>query len=153
MSPKSKKFVEAILSGENGVNAIKKAGYGKKDKELTYNTAGVMANEYLKKPKIKAEIDKRMAEIEAKTDITVKFIQDRHLKIFDLAIEKGDLASANAALTGAGKTIAAYADKSYNLDVIEHNPQSLMNEEDILRKRLAMIEAAKALPSGIEGRQ
>jgi hypothetical protein len=64
----------------------------------------------------------------------------------------GDRTNLTANLAHLGKTIAAYADKSYNLDIIEHNPQSLISEEDILRKRLAVIEAAKALPSGIEGR-
>jgi phage terminase small subunit len=108
MTIKQKKFVENILKGENGINAVKKAGYGKKNKPLNNDTAKAIASENLTKPHIKAEINKGMARIEKKTDITIKEIINNARYLVKLGIEKkngADIAAGNKQL---GEMIAAF---------------------------------------------
>lgn len=52
---KQQAFINAYLETMNGVEAAKRAGY-----KGAYTTLGSVANENLKKPKIKAEIERRM---------------------------------------------------------------------------------------------
>jgi hypothetical protein len=53
---KERAFIDAyFLCNFNGVRAARKAGY-----QGSYSTLGVVAHDNLKKPKIRAEIDKRL---------------------------------------------------------------------------------------------
>jgi phage terminase small subunit len=103
MTIKQKKYIEAKLRGDNGTQAAIKAGYSPK-------SARKIASENQTKPDIISEIDKGIARIEAKTNITIEFIQKEHARIQLLAEEKGDISTANACLTAIGKTIGAYRD-------------------------------------------
>lgn len=69
LTPKQKRFCDEYLIDCNGTAAAIRAGYSKK-------TAGVIAAENLTKPKIRAYIDRRMAEKESELIAT----QDEVLK-------------------------------------------------------------------------
>jgi len=136
MTLKQKRFVENILAGENGTNAVKKAGYGRKNKIITDKTAQVIASENLSKPIIKAEINKRMAKIEEKTGITIKYIQDEHLRLMALCEENRDRTNLTTNLVSLGKTIGAYQDniKTDNTTRQELNSLQQKELEDIARE-------------------
>lgn len=63
LTRKQERFVNEYLVDLNGTQAAIRAGYSKK-------SAGVIANELLKKPKIEGKIDARRAEIQQKLEIS-----------------------------------------------------------------------------------
>lgn len=80
LTAKQKRFIEEYLVDLNATQAAIRAGYSKK-------TAAFIGAENLKKPQIQAEIQRRMAERQKRTEVT----QDRVVK------ELARLAFANAA--------------------------------------------------------
>ena len=112
LTTKQKIYIEGILQGLSGVRACMKAGY----KGCESTLANVASQNY-KKLYIKAEIAKRRAEIEAKTDINVLYIQKEHERLARLAEGKMDLATATRNKELLGKTLGAYIDKSLVVQV------------------------------------
>lgn len=106
---KQKKFVENYIKTGNGTQAAIDAGYSNK-------TAYSMANENLKKPEIKQKIDARTAEIAAKTTWTIERLVKKHENLIAQAEAKGDLSTATANIVAIGKTIAAYSERTINID-------------------------------------
>jgi len=129
---------EYLTNGLQKVKALLAVGYSN-----TYaNNVGL---KLFDNSLVKQSIARIQAKNKANTDITVKFIQDKHLAIFDLAIEKGDLSTANAALTGAGKTIGCYQDnlKTDNTTRQELNSIQQKELEDIAREaKLRLVNRA-----------
>lgn len=144
MTLKEKKFVEHYIIDGNGTQAVKKAGYGRKNKELKETVAATIAKENIRKPHIKKEIDKRLREIEAETDVTLKEIIHNARYLINLGISNkngGDIAAGNLQL---GKTIGAYQDNLNTTDTIK--AQELANiskEEAIELKRIANIRLSE----------
>lgn len=68
---KQKAFINAYLETMNGVESAKRAGY-----KGDYNTLGVVANENIKKPKIKAEIERRMEALAMPSAEVLKRLTD-----------------------------------------------------------------------------
>lgn len=70
---KQQRFADEYIISGNATQAAIKAGYSKR-------TAGVIADENLKKPKIRAYIDERLAELEnakiAKQDEVLRYLTD-----------------------------------------------------------------------------
>ena len=139
MTIKQKKFTEEYIKSGNGTEAVKKAGYGRKNKVLANDTAKAIASENLTKPYIINAIDKRMAQIEAKTDLSVQKVQSEHLRLQALAESKADISTANSCLTQAGRTIGAYLDNVVNPNAL---PIQQLSEPELEQLR-AM--AARAL--------
>ena len=80
MTIKQKRFKEGIVEKIVGLNKKTNTQIAK-DSGYSEKTAYSIASENLNKPEIKAEIDKRIAEIEAKTEIDVKIpIENMNLK-------------------------------------------------------------------------
>ncbi|MFA5359326.1 MAG: terminase small subunit [Patescibacteria group bacterium] len=98
---KQSKFKESILQGDNGTKAAIKAGYAVK-------SARVSAHRNITNHNIKAEIDKGIARIEAKTDVTIQEIINNARYLIELGISKKngtDIAAGNKQL---GEMIAAF---------------------------------------------
>lgn len=74
MTKKEKVFIDEYMVDFNGTQAAIRAGYSPK-------TAGVIANENLKKPKIKMEIEKRLADRSKRTGITAERVLMEYAKI------------------------------------------------------------------------
>lgn len=129
MTTKQKRFVEEKIKGKSGKEAAINAGYSAK-------TAVKIASENQTKPDIKEAIDKRMAQIEAKTDITVELIQKLHKAAMNRCQLKGDETNYKGNLDSLGKTIAAYADKSY---IIPDETAKLDQSKAEEARRLASI--------------
>jgi len=87
------KFVNLILEGINGTQAMLQV----KPELKNENSAGVMANKWLRRVKIKKAIDKRKSEINKKTLIDSVSLSNKTEKLIEKAIEKGQI---NAALRG-----------------------------------------------------
>lgn len=87
------KFVNLILEGINGTQAMLQV----KPELKNENSAGVMANKWLRRVKIKNAIDKRKSEINKKTLIDSVSLSNKTEKLIEKAIEKGQI---NAALRG-----------------------------------------------------
>ena len=105
MTIKQKKFVERYIETGNGVESARKAGYGKKK---TDNYLARVASENVRKCSIKAEIDKRMVELEAKTDVTIKEVIENARYLIEMGKKHNrgnDIAAGNKQL---GETIAAF---------------------------------------------
>lgn len=90
LTEKQKRFCDEYLIDLNATQAAIRAGYSKK-------TAGNIANEYLKKPHIKAQIDQRMAEKEASLIAT----QDEVLKYLT-SVFRGESESEIVVVEGCG---------------------------------------------------
>lgn len=137
---KQKKFVENYIKTGNGQESAKQAGYDVKND----NMARVIASTNIIKDNIKAEIDKRTAQIEQKTNITVDFIRSEHLRLQHLAESKGDLSNATANLAYTGKTIGCYADTLNTNDVSKAQELSKCSADEALElKRIANIRLAE----------
>lgn len=112
LTGKQRLFVEAYLQCFNGVEAARRAGY-----QGDYSTLGVTAHDNLKKPKIKNEIEKRLASVQLTTDQCLALLA-AHAS-FDpgpyLVIEDGKDPGVNlqalkeAGLTGVIKSITPTA--------------------------------------------
>lgn len=83
LSRKRQRFVSEYLKDQNGTKAAIRAGYSKK-------TAGQIANEYLKIPQIKYEIEQRLNEIAKKADITAESVLRRLNLVADRCIQEID---------------------------------------------------------------
>ena len=131
---KQKRFIENILVDGNGTKAAIDAGYSAK-------TAKEIASENLTKPTIKAEIDKRIAQIENKTELSIKTCQAEHDELKALAIAKGDLACATSNVVAKYKTIGAYIDNISN-SMPAQDLQQITDEERIELRRIASVRLA-----------
>ena len=90
LTPKQQKFCDEYLIDCNATQAAIRAGYSIK-------TAGVIGDENLKKPKIRAYIDKRMAEKESELIAT----QDEVLKYLT-SVLRGESEAEDLAVEGTG---------------------------------------------------
>ncbi len=136
---KQKTYVEGILQGLSGVKACMAAGY--KGSETTL--ANVATQNY-RKLYIKAEIDRRRAELEAKTDYDTEYLRKEHRRYADLAEKKADYATATRNIELIGKTFGAYIDKSVNLDLdIGRRPPDMA---EVRRKNKLLMDAIDAEP-------
>lgn len=143
MTLKQKKFVEEIIKPkgkgrkeDSNTQAAIKAGYSPK-------TAYSIASENLNKPEIKAEIDKRKAEIEAKTDYTIEFVRQKMIDLLNMSIEANDRTNIKGALELLGKHKAMFTDK---LISTQDNVKPLSDKElEILQEqsREAIIKLSK----------
>ena len=79
LNPKQEKFIDEYMIDFNGSRAAVAAGYSEK-------TARTIATEYLNKPHIKAEIEKRRAENQKTFTITKELVLD---EIKEVALMKG----------------------------------------------------------------
>lgn len=91
LTPKQKKFCDEYLVDCNGAAAAIRAGYSKK-------TAAAIAAENLTKPKIRAYIDKRMAEKESELIATQDEVL-RHLT----SVMRGEAQAVEIVVEGTGK--------------------------------------------------
>ena len=103
MSPKHKKFCASIAAGYSQVQAYIDAGYNPGPSART-NAARLIT-----KDNIKAEIDRMRAKLNAKVDITLESMIEDMQKLHDLAIEKGDLATARGCKAEQIKLVGLYA--------------------------------------------
>lgn len=83
MTRKQQRFVDEYLVDQNGTQAAIRAGFSKR-------TAGSIASEYLDKPSIKSEIDRRMKVAADKADITAESILRRLNLVADRCIQEID---------------------------------------------------------------
>lgn len=91
LTDKQKRFCDEYLIDCNATQAAIRAGYSKR-------TAGVIGDENLKKPKIRARIDERMAEKESELIAT----QDEVLKYLT-SVLRGKSEAEDLAVEGIGK--------------------------------------------------
>lgn len=118
MKPRYKLFAdEWLTNGNNGVQA-----YLKISPNVTYKTAGVEAQKYLKKPVIKEYIEKKQKETAEKQQIDYEWLLKQQEFILNLALIRDkyneatgekesspDLTNANKAIDQLSKLIGAYA--------------------------------------------
>lgn len=123
---KQQRFVDEYIISGNATQAAIKAGYSKK-------TAAVTATENLRKPNVKAAIDKRNAEIQSEKTMDMQEVMERLAAmgrgetIEETVTNKGDVietSTRNAdklkALELIGKRFGAWTDKKEvngNLDI------------------------------------
>jgi phage terminase small subunit len=107
---KQKKFKEGIVakiagkSNKTNTQIAKDAGYSEK-------TAYSIANENLNKPEIKNAIDKRIAELELKTDFDVEFVRKNMLLGMNETFEKKDFTNFKGFVELMAKHKAMLTDK------------------------------------------
>jgi hypothetical protein len=97
MSPKQQKFINEYLVDGNGTQAVKRAGYKVKDDD----TAAVIANENLRKPKIASVIEAKQAELSNATRLTAEWVRE---KLYDTIT---NCAADNPSAAVAGLNLAA----------------------------------------------
>jgi phage terminase small subunit len=142
LTTKQKAFVENRLEGMNGVQAAREAGY-----KGSYNVLNAVAVENLQKPAIKAEIAKRTAEIERKTEYNIeKWKQDT---LSDIEGAKGDKqwGAVAASRRLLGMNIGAFEadnDQKANKTLI-----AIRNEQAAIEAQIATGKALDAAPDAL----
>ena len=137
LTTKQRGYLEGVLQGLSGVKACMKAGY--KDK---HNNLANMAHVNSRNQYIKAELDKRRAKLEIKTEVTVELQQKEHTRLAVLSESKGDLATATRNVELRGKTIGAYIDKSLSLNLaVGRRPLDAKEAIEHSRKRIESISS------------
>ncbi len=131
MTIKQKKFIEEYTKTGNGLQSVKKAGYGRKGKKLNDNTAKAIASENLTKPYIKSALEKRLAELELKTDFDVEFVRKNMLLGMTETYEKKDFTNFKGFVELMAKHKAMLTDKLVNIDEVK--PMSAQELEDVER--------------------
>jgi len=91
LNRREKVFIEAILQGKTQIEAMNIAKYCINS---GYQAKSEYASKLMKKDKIRREIDRRTAEIEAKTDETITDRLQRFAELADIALKKGDLTNS-----------------------------------------------------------
>ncbi len=127
---KQERFKEALIKGETPINAARIAGYAGNN-----NVLSQIAHKMVSNGKIIIAVAKRRAQLQAKTDITVSYLQKEHQRLKVKAEGKGDLTTATRNLELAGKTIAAYADKNITIGektVIIISPKVKLVESEVI---------------------
>lgn len=123
---KQQRFVDEYIISGNATQAAIKAGYSKK-------TAAVTATENLRKPNVKAAIDKRNAEIQSEKTMDMQEVMERLAAMGrgetteETVTNKGDVIETSTrnsdklkALELIGKRFGAWTDKKEvngNLDI------------------------------------
>ena len=101
---------EYSTNGNNGLQAIKKAGYKGSD-----NTLAVQANKNLIKPNIMAYMNKRKLELAEKFDFNKDIAVSRAEEHRQIALNKADIAGANGALTLQCKLFGLITEKTQSI--------------------------------------
>lgn len=83
MTRKQAKFVDEYLIDRNGTQAAIRAGYPKK-------TAQQIASEYLSKPVIKVEVERRMKELTDKASVSAEWVLERLKVVAERCIQEVD---------------------------------------------------------------
>ncbi len=91
LTTKQATYLEGILQGLSGVRACMKAGY-----KGNTNVLAVQANNNLTHPKVKAELDKRRAEIKAKTEYGLSNWRRDMIDAREAAKDKGQYSAVAA---------------------------------------------------------
>lgn len=86
--------------------------------------------------KIKAEIDKIIAQSQRDTGVTIALQQVEHQRLAKLAEDKGDLPTATRNIELLGKTIGAYTE---NIHTTTERQKELTEAEEEEARRLANI--------------
>jgi hypothetical protein len=88
---------------------------------------------------VKDAIRELQAFQQAKTNVSIEFIQNEHKRLQTLAESKGDLSTATANIVALGKTIAAYSDKVISAD----EAPKLSEQQKLEAERIAKIRLSE----------
>lgn len=101
---KQRAFIDQYLITLNGTEAARRAGYKGDD-----NTLGVIAHENLRKPKIKAEIERRLSEQTMSANETLRRVSDIAAgNLLDYITPWGNLDIEKMRADGAGYLLKKY---------------------------------------------
>lgn len=132
LTAKQAAFTREYVIDNNATQAALRAGYAA-------SCARWAGCTNITKQNVKADIDRRRAILEQKTEITVLYIQKELDRVKKLAEAKHDHSTVTRAIELQGRTIGAFIDKSVNLNVdIGRKPPS---REDREARRARKIEA------------
>lgn len=107
LTPKETRFVAEYLTDLNATKAAAAAGYSAR-------TAKAIGSELLKRPRIKAAIAERQAELAEKIEVTQEWVVGNLKSVADRCLENGEAfnpAGANRALELLGKHLGMFAEK------------------------------------------
>ena len=124
LNHKQQRFVSEYMIDQNGTQAAIRAGYSEK-------TAGSIANENLKKPEIRAEIEARLKKVEEKSLVSVEYVINGFKTVAERCLQaeqvmefdhenkemvptgewKFDSSGANKALENLGRYLKLFTDK------------------------------------------
>lgn len=119
-------------------------GYNKKQAllDMGYSPSYAVAGQGFKlydNPLVKAAINKLQVNLQAKTAIDLKYIQEEHEHLKKLAIVKGDLATATRNMELLGKTIAAYTERTESMQVSFDGNRPTLDSVSDSRNRIRSV--------------
>ena len=114
LNAKQQAFVNEFVIDKNGFQAVIRAGYSE-------TGAGVTANRLLKNPKIREEIDKRLAKSALKQEITLDRVIQRYGEFAFANVDLKDLKPADSlkALDSLMRHLGGFANDTVNLKASE----------------------------------
>ena len=122
LTQKQIRFIREYAIHGNGAEAARQAGYS----QSSQNTVQQQAKENLRKPTIKAEIE-RLSRVIA-PEITPARVQRRLDEISHEAQADGQYGPAVRAEELLGKSIGMWVDQSVNISVSSEHVQALLNQ-------------------------
>jgi phage terminase small subunit len=136
LTDKQRVFCQEYILDMNATQAAVRAGY-------TGRSAQQIGSENLSKPLVRAEIDRLLAERQQNTAYSRIRAEQELERIHQRALEKGDLASAVAAVREKKKLFGLdQEDKALTINV--NKPVSLQDRRQQLREELALLDEAAA---------
>jgi len=128
-------------SGFNKTNGLKAVKNSEGSQFYSNSYCQTIGHKLYSNIRVKAEIDKIIAETQRETGITVAYIQSEHQRLAALAEAKGDVGVATRNKELLGKTIGAYMEKQVILDDVE----DLTEKEAAEARRIAGLMLDKGL--------
>lgn len=150
LTPRQLAFIDSYLETSDGTKAAKSAGYSDK-------TAHVQASQLLRHPSIAAEIARRRAPIQKKSQITAERVMQElsNLAFFDPASmydESGNLLSINEmpeetrrAIAGIEQTVGPKGDKTSKLRI-----SSKLGSLELAAKILQMVKQEQTQQTAVQ---
>lgn len=117
---------EYVTNGYNQTNALLAVGY---KPEYAKQRGKLIMDNVL----VKQAINKLITLSNCKTSWNVELLRQEHVRLQQLAEEKGDLATATSNLAFIGKTIAAYSD---NLNTTDTTQAKAIDEQAMLEAKI-----------------
>ena len=126
VSAKNKEIVDYVAEGLTYQEAYNKAGL----KSTNRNSIDVTVNKILKKPDVKAYLEKKKAAIEAslikRKVVTKELLADKLAKIYEMGLERYDLTNCNKSIEILAKIFNLYETEQkdtnqYNLQFIQQH--------------------------------
>lgn len=140
LTPKQILFAHEYIKHFNATKAALDAGYSEK-------TAAQIGHKLLNKPHIMQYVATLMEDRVKVAKVDAQWVLDKAVMVFDLAIEYGDLKSANSALVTIGKHVDVQAfEKELKVEITQHNIMlvpTAQNTDDW--EAAAQVQQTKAL--------